>query len=134
MSHKVFIFCSHPLPLIPCSLLDSFDTVPGHLTEDLHLYSLNDLTATRKRELGPRLSELTSAGATHVERCMVRKIHFNMRLNPCLGLRVVGWTQGSCHLKWPVSALCGKLDRVGIPWVGEQLNHPDLKNLKLEED
>ncbi|XP_058411979.1 run domain Beclin-1-interacting and cysteine-rich domain-containing protein isoform X4 [Diceros bicornis minor] len=52
-------------------LLDAFDTVPGHLTEDLHLYSLNDLTATRKGELGPRLAELTRAGAAHVERCML---------------------------------------------------------------
>ncbi|KAM5334489.1 run domain Beclin-1-interacting and cysteine-rich domain-containing protein isoform 7-T7 [Glossophaga mutica] len=52
-------------------LLDSFDIVPGHLTEDLHLYSLNDLTATRKGELGPRLAELTRAGAAHVERCML---------------------------------------------------------------
>lgn len=52
-------------------LLDSFDVVPGHLTEDLHLYSLNDLTATRKGELGPRLAELTKAGAAHVERCML---------------------------------------------------------------
>ncbi|XP_032981685.1 run domain Beclin-1-interacting and cysteine-rich domain-containing protein isoform X3 [Rhinolophus ferrumequinum] len=52
-------------------LLDSFDTVPGHLTEDLHLYSLNDLTATRKGELGPRLAELTRAGAAHVERCVL---------------------------------------------------------------
>ncbi|XP_045858294.1 run domain Beclin-1-interacting and cysteine-rich domain-containing protein isoform X6 [Meles meles] len=52
-------------------LLDSFDTVPGHLTEDLHLYSLNDLTATRKGELGPRLAELTKAGAAHVERCVL---------------------------------------------------------------
>ncbi|XP_015092023.1 run domain Beclin-1-interacting and cysteine-rich domain-containing protein isoform X6 [Vicugna pacos] len=52
-------------------LLDSFDTVPGHLTEDLHLYSLNDLTSTRKGELGPRLAELTRAGAAHVERCML---------------------------------------------------------------
>ncbi|XP_046514613.1 run domain Beclin-1-interacting and cysteine-rich domain-containing protein isoform X4 [Equus quagga] len=52
-------------------LLDAFDTVPGHLTEDLHLYSLNDLTATKKGELGPRLAELTRAGAAHVERCML---------------------------------------------------------------
>ncbi|XP_062962299.1 run domain Beclin-1-interacting and cysteine-rich domain-containing protein isoform X6 [Cynocephalus volans] len=52
-------------------LLDSFDTVPGHLTEDLHLYSLNDLAATRKGELGPRLAELTRTGAAHVERCML---------------------------------------------------------------
>ncbi|XP_008568917.1 PREDICTED: run domain Beclin-1 interacting and cysteine-rich containing protein isoform X3 [Galeopterus variegatus] len=52
-------------------LLDSFDTVPGHLTEDLHLYSLNDLAATRKGELGPRLAELTRTGAAHVEQCML---------------------------------------------------------------
>lgn len=52
-------------------LLDSFDVVPGHLTEDLHLYSLNDLTAAKKGELGPRLAELTRAGAAHVERCML---------------------------------------------------------------
>ncbi|KAM8771194.1 run domain Beclin-1-interacting and cysteine-rich domain-containing protein isoform 6-T6 [Rhynchonycteris naso] len=52
-------------------LLDSFDTVPGHLTEDLHLYSLNDLMATRKGELGPRLAELARAGAAHVDRCML---------------------------------------------------------------
>uniref|UniRef100_A0A287D285 Rubicon autophagy regulator n=1 Tax=Ictidomys tridecemlineatus TaxID=43179 RepID=A0A287D285_ICTTR len=52
-------------------LLDSFDTVPGHLTEDLHLYSLNDLSTTRKGELGPRLAELTKAGTAHVERCML---------------------------------------------------------------
>ncbi|XP_057595902.1 run domain Beclin-1-interacting and cysteine-rich domain-containing protein isoform X1 [Hippopotamus amphibius kiboko] len=53
------------------ALLDAFDTVPGHLTEDLHLYSLSDLTATRRGELGPRLAELIRAGAAHVERCML---------------------------------------------------------------
>ncbi|TFK04927.1 protein pitchfork [Platysternon megacephalum] len=42
-------------------LLDSFDTVPGHLTEDLHLYSLNDLNATKKGELVPLLTELIKA-------------------------------------------------------------------------
>lgn len=52
-------------------LLDSFDTVPGHLTEDLHLYSLNDLNATKKGELVPRLMELIKAGTLHVERCML---------------------------------------------------------------
>nr|KAF6476026.1 rubicon autophagy regulator [Rousettus aegyptiacus] len=30
-------------------LLDSFDTVPGHLTEDLHLYSLSDLVGLKQR-------------------------------------------------------------------------------------
>lgn len=76
----MFIFCVCLLPLTSCRLLDSFDTVPGHLTEDLHLYSLNDLTATRKGELGPRLAELTKAGAAHVERCMVRWSPFSTEL------------------------------------------------------
>ncbi|XP_028919238.1 run domain Beclin-1-interacting and cysteine-rich domain-containing protein isoform X2 [Ornithorhynchus anatinus] len=52
-------------------VLDSFDMVPGHLTEDLHLYSLSDLTATKKGELVPRLAELTRAGALHVECCVL---------------------------------------------------------------
>ncbi|KFQ08101.1 Run domain Beclin-1 interacting and cysteine-rich containing protein, partial [Leptosomus discolor] len=52
-------------------LLDSFDTVPGHLTEDLHLYSLNDLSATKKGDLVPRLTELLKAGSLHVEKCML---------------------------------------------------------------
>ncbi|KAM6443821.1 run domain Beclin-1-interacting and cysteine-rich domain-containing protein isoform 2-T2 [Liasis olivaceus] len=52
-------------------LLDAFDAVPGHLTEDLHLYSLNDLSATKKGELVPRLTELLRVGELHVERCML---------------------------------------------------------------
>uniref|UniRef100_A0A8C6JA94 Uncharacterized protein n=1 Tax=Melopsittacus undulatus TaxID=13146 RepID=A0A8C6JA94_MELUD len=52
-------------------LLDSFDMVPGHLTEDLHLYSLSDLSATKKGELMPRLTELLKAGSLHVEKCML---------------------------------------------------------------
>ncbi|XP_034988450.2 run domain Beclin-1-interacting and cysteine-rich domain-containing protein isoform X1 [Zootoca vivipara] len=53
------------------ALLDAFDTVPGHLTEDLHLYSLNDLSATKKGELVPCLTELLKAGTLHVEKCML---------------------------------------------------------------
>ncbi|NWX09854.1 RUBIC protein, partial [Caloenas nicobarica] len=52
-------------------LLDSFDAVPGHLTEDLHLYSLSDLSATKKGDLVPRLMELLKAGSLHVEKCML---------------------------------------------------------------
>lgn len=80
--YKVFILCSYSLPLIIYRILDSFDMVPGHLTEDLHLYSLNDLTATRKGVLGPRLAELTRVGAAHVERCMVSK-SLSLGLGPC---------------------------------------------------
>ncbi|XP_037262227.1 run domain Beclin-1-interacting and cysteine-rich domain-containing protein isoform X5 [Falco biarmicus] len=52
-------------------LLDAFDAVPGHLTEDLHLYSLSDLSATKKGDLVPRLTELLKAGSLHVEKCML---------------------------------------------------------------
>ncbi|XP_039225866.1 run domain Beclin-1-interacting and cysteine-rich domain-containing protein isoform X2 [Crotalus tigris] len=52
-------------------LLDAFDAVPGHLTEDLHLYSLNDLSAIKKGDLVPRLTELLRVGELHVEKCML---------------------------------------------------------------
>ncbi|KFQ30197.1 Run domain Beclin-1 interacting and cysteine-rich containing protein, partial [Mesitornis unicolor] len=52
-------------------LLDSFDAVPGHLTEDLHLYSLSDLSAIKKGDLVPRLTELLKAGSLHVGKCML---------------------------------------------------------------
>ncbi|NXU55708.1 RUBIC protein, partial [Turnix velox] len=52
-------------------LLDSFDVVPGHLTEDLHLYSLSDLSATKRGDLVPRLMELLKSGLLHVEKCML---------------------------------------------------------------
>ncbi|KFP13268.1 Run domain Beclin-1 interacting and cysteine-rich containing protein, partial [Egretta garzetta] len=52
-------------------LLDSFDAVPGHLTEDLHLYSLSDLVATKKGDLVPLLTELLKAGSLHIEKCML---------------------------------------------------------------
>ncbi|XP_029470959.1 run domain Beclin-1-interacting and cysteine-rich domain-containing protein isoform X2 [Rhinatrema bivittatum] len=52
-------------------LLDSFDTVPGHLTEDLHLYSLNDLSTIKRGELAPCFKELLKAGALHIEKCVL---------------------------------------------------------------
>ncbi|XP_024134429.1 run domain Beclin-1-interacting and cysteine-rich domain-containing protein isoform X1 [Oryzias melastigma] len=52
-------------------ILDQFDSLPGHLTEDLHLYSLNDLTAVRNGELAPRMKELLKLGTMHVAGCML---------------------------------------------------------------
>uniref|UniRef100_A0A1A8HQS7 KIAA0226 n=1 Tax=Nothobranchius kuhntae TaxID=321403 RepID=A0A1A8HQS7_NOTKU len=52
-------------------VLDHFDSLPGHLTEDLHLYSLNDLTAVRNGELAPRLRELLKLGSIHVSQCVL---------------------------------------------------------------
>ncbi|XP_077343761.1 run domain Beclin-1-interacting and cysteine-rich domain-containing protein isoform X16 [Lithobates pipiens] len=53
------------------NILELYDSVPGHLTEDLHLFSLNDLTAIKKGDLGPRLKELVRLGTLHVEKCML---------------------------------------------------------------
>ncbi|KAM4629565.1 run domain Beclin-1-interacting and cysteine-rich domain-containing protein isoform 2-T2 [Polymixia lowei] len=52
-------------------VLDQFDSLPGHLTEDLHLFSLNDLTAVRNGELAPRMKELLKLGSTHVAGCVL---------------------------------------------------------------
>ncbi|NXU36932.1 RUBIC protein, partial [Drymodes brunneopygia] len=52
-------------------LLDYFDTVPGHLTEDLHLYSLSDFSAIKKGDLMPHLTELLKAGSLHIDKCML---------------------------------------------------------------
>lgn len=53
-------------------VLDQFDGLPGHLTEDLHLFSLNDLTAVRNGELASRMKELLKLGTVHVAKCVVR--------------------------------------------------------------
>lgn len=53
------------------SLLQHFDLVPPHLTEDLHLFSLNDLTAVRSGDLAPKLRDLVRAGSEHVASCVV---------------------------------------------------------------
>lgn len=52
-------------------VLDQFDTLPGHLTEDLHLFSLNDLAAVRNGELAPRMKELLKLGTMHAAGCVL---------------------------------------------------------------
>ncbi|XP_069009541.1 run domain Beclin-1-interacting and cysteine-rich domain-containing protein isoform X4 [Embiotoca jacksoni] len=52
-------------------VLDQFDSLPGHLTEDLHLFSLNNLTAVRNGELAPRMKELLKLGTMHVAGCVL---------------------------------------------------------------
>ncbi|XP_075427101.1 run domain Beclin-1-interacting and cysteine-rich domain-containing protein isoform X2 [Ascaphus truei] len=52
-------------------VLESYDTVPGHLTDDLHLFSLSDLIAIKKGELAPGLKELVKVGTLHVDKCML---------------------------------------------------------------
>ncbi|XP_075878842.1 run domain Beclin-1-interacting and cysteine-rich domain-containing protein isoform X2 [Nelusetta ayraudi] len=52
-------------------VLERFDTLPGHLTEDLQLFSLNDFTAVRNGELAPRMKELLKLGTVHVGSCVL---------------------------------------------------------------
>ncbi|XP_063746751.1 run domain Beclin-1-interacting and cysteine-rich domain-containing protein isoform X2 [Eleginops maclovinus] len=52
-------------------VLDQFDSLPGHLTEDLHLFSLNDLSAVRSGELAPRMKELLKLGTSHAAGCVL---------------------------------------------------------------
>ncbi|XP_060797121.1 run domain Beclin-1-interacting and cysteine-rich domain-containing protein isoform X2 [Neoarius graeffei] len=52
-------------------LLQHFDSVPAHLTEDLHLFSLNDLMAVRSGDLAPKLHVLVRAGSEHVASCVL---------------------------------------------------------------
>ncbi|MCI4383337.1 hypothetical protein PGIGA_G00025340 [Pangasianodon gigas] len=52
-------------------VLQHFDSVPAHLTEDLHLFSLNDLTAVRAGDLAPKLRDLMRVGSEHVASCVL---------------------------------------------------------------
>nr|XP_057929159.1 run domain Beclin-1-interacting and cysteine-rich domain-containing protein isoform X1 [Doryrhamphus excisus] len=52
-------------------VLEHLDSLPGHLTEDLHLFSLNDLTSVRSGELAPRMKELLKRGTMHVAGCVL---------------------------------------------------------------
>ncbi|XP_061634952.1 run domain Beclin-1-interacting and cysteine-rich domain-containing protein isoform X3 [Phyllopteryx taeniolatus] len=52
-------------------VLEQFDILPGHLTEDLYLFSLNDLSSVRNGELAPRMKELLKLGTVHVAGCVL---------------------------------------------------------------
>ncbi|XP_019730940.1 run domain Beclin-1-interacting and cysteine-rich domain-containing protein isoform X2 [Hippocampus comes] len=52
-------------------VLEQFDFLPCHLTEDLHLFSLNDLLSVRNGELAPRMKELLKLGTVHVAGCVL---------------------------------------------------------------
>ncbi|XP_051930435.1 run domain Beclin-1-interacting and cysteine-rich domain-containing protein isoform X2 [Hippocampus zosterae] len=52
-------------------VLEQFDSLPCHLTEDLHLFSLNDLLSVRNGELAPRMKELLKLGTVHVAGCVL---------------------------------------------------------------
>ncbi|XP_002666415.3 run domain Beclin-1-interacting and cysteine-rich domain-containing protein isoform X2 [Danio rerio] len=80
-------------------VLEEFDSLlPGHLTEDMQLFSLSDLNAVRSGSLTPQLRHLLRLGSTHVTHCMLcqakgficefcgndKDIIFPYELNKCL--------------------------------------------------
>ncbi|XP_048197316.1 protein associated with UVRAG as autophagy enhancer isoform X2 [Perognathus longimembris pacificus] len=52
-----------------CSVLKAFEQLPGHLTDELHLFSMDDLVRTKKGLLAPLLKDLLKVSLTHVAGC-----------------------------------------------------------------
>ncbi|XP_056650850.1 protein associated with UVRAG as autophagy enhancer isoform X2 [Monodelphis domestica] len=50
-------------------ILKDFEQVPGHLTNELHLFSLDDLVRIKKGHLAPVLRGLLNASLVHVDSC-----------------------------------------------------------------
>lgn len=51
------------------STLKEFEQLPGHLTEALHLFSLEDMVKVKKGLLAPSLKEILKASLEHVASC-----------------------------------------------------------------
>ncbi|XP_074073198.1 protein associated with UVRAG as autophagy enhancer isoform X2 [Macrotis lagotis] len=51
------------------SILKDFEQVPGHLTNELHLFSLDDLVKIKKGQLAAVLRVLLKASLVHVDSC-----------------------------------------------------------------
>ena len=54
------------------STLKEFEQLPGHLTEALHLFSLEDMVKVKKGLLAPLLKDILKASLEHVASCEVR--------------------------------------------------------------
>lgn len=53
-------------------VLAEFQQLPSHLTEELHLFSIDDLIKVKRGQLGVIAKAVLRAGAAHVETCEVR--------------------------------------------------------------
>lgn len=74
------------------SALAEFEQVPVHLTDDLHLFSLEDLVKVKKGLLVPSLKDILKVSLEHVAGCEVR-FDRPRRARPKLSLlqRGPGW-------------------------------------------
>ncbi|XP_068866606.1 protein associated with UVRAG as autophagy enhancer isoform X3 [Aphelocoma coerulescens] len=53
------------------SVLKEFEQVPSHLTEELHLFSLDDLVKIKRGQLLPLLKDILKSSTSHVDGCEV---------------------------------------------------------------
>ncbi|NXG26610.1 RUBCL protein, partial [Grallaria varia] len=51
------------------SVLKEFEQVPSHLTEELHLFSLDDLVKIKRGQLLPLLKDILKSSISHVDSC-----------------------------------------------------------------
>ncbi|NWU13907.1 RUBCL protein, partial [Cephalopterus ornatus] len=51
------------------SVLKEFEQVPSHLTEELHLFSLDDLVKIKRGQLLPLLKDILKSSISHVDGC-----------------------------------------------------------------
>ncbi|XP_036970008.1 run domain Beclin-1-interacting and cysteine-rich domain-containing protein isoform X2 [Acanthopagrus latus] len=122
-------------------VLDQFDSLPGHLTEDLHLFSLNDLTAVRNGDLAPRMKELLKLGTMHVEGCVLcqakgfvcefcgndKDIIFPFQLNKCQRCE-------ECHACYHRSCFRAGKDCPRCQRLAERRERMARKNMEEQED
>ncbi|XP_029905153.1 run domain Beclin-1-interacting and cysteine-rich domain-containing protein isoform X2 [Myripristis murdjan] len=122
-------------------VLDQFDSLPGHLTEDLHLFSLNDLTAVRNGELAPRMKELLKLGSMHVAGCVLcqakgfvcefcgndKDIVFPFQLNKCQRCE-------ECHACYHRSCFRAGRDCPRCQRLAERRERMARKNMEEQED
>ncbi|XP_034736545.1 run domain Beclin-1-interacting and cysteine-rich domain-containing protein isoform X5 [Etheostoma cragini] len=122
-------------------VLDQFDSLPGHLTEDLHLFSLSDLTAVRNGELAPRMKELLKLGTMHVAGCVLcqakgfvcefcgndKDIIFPFQLNKCQRCE-------ECHACYHRSCFRAGKDCPRCQRLAERRERMARKNMEEQED
>ncbi|CAJ1060754.1 run domain Beclin-1-interacting and cysteine-rich domain-containing protein isoform X4 [Xyrichtys novacula] len=122
-------------------VLDQFDSLPGHLTEDLHLFSLNDLTAVRNGDLASRMKELLKLGTIHAAGCVLcqakgfvcefcnndKDIIFPFQLNKCQRCE-------ECHACYHRSCFRAGKDCPRCQRLAERRERMARKNMEEQED
>ncbi|XP_075944230.1 run domain Beclin-1-interacting and cysteine-rich domain-containing protein isoform X2 [Anarhichas minor] len=122
-------------------VLDQFDSLPGHLAEDLHLFSLSDLAAVRTGDLAPRMKELLKLGTMHVAGCVLcqakgfvcefcsndKDIIFPFQLNKCQRCE-------ECHACYHSSCFRTGKDCPRCRRLAERRERMARKNMEEQED